>query len=183
MMQLNERKMVNSLFIKSFLCLAIIILLNCAKKESETTITTETTHELTQQEMTLPAKVDYKALMPEIDSLQNFIQMNPTLVEPRIRLLAIAMDTSANLFRTVGRGVTPVNARTPLIGRQAAQRAAMMDAARWAGYLAAWREDVSAINFGTIDSLTIMPGHLVEASATDSSNVIVLVETSFNKIQ
>lgn len=163
--------------LKTGLLIALFIIIAgfgiyCEKKE------TKTDHEIIPGETAAPPKVDFKALEIQIDSLQNLVRQNPTLVAARQQLLSVAIDTAAQLLRTVGRGIQPAEARNPVIGRQAAERAARIDAARWAAYLNAWRQDVTTADFGSLSAL-VPGGRIVESHETETGEIILLVETLF----
>lgn len=146
--------------------------LNCEKKE------TKTEHEIIPGETTAPPKVDFKVLQARIDSLQTLVQLNPTLVVARQELILAAVDTAAQLIRSVGHGLPPADARNPVIGRQAAERAARIDAARWTAYINAWRQDVTATDFGTLSAM-VPGGRILEAREIETGEIILLIETQF----
>lgn len=162
---------------KTVVFIALLILIAgfgsyCEKKE------TKTDHEIIPGETAEPPKVDFKALEIRIDSLQTLIQQNPTVVTLRQQLLMAAVDTAAQLIRTVGRGLPPADARNPVIGRQAAERAARIDAARWAAYINTWRQDVTTADFGMLTAM-VPGGRILESHETETGEIVLLVETLF----
>jgi len=114
-------------------------------------------------------------LAGDLLSLQEQIRENPTTVELRTQLLALAIDAEKGVLRAVGFGRIPENPDNRPAVQQNAERAAFLDGCRWLAYLRAWSRDVNRPNFGSIQGELPSARTIYQHSAVDQ--VVTMVET------
>ena len=168
---LKPGMMIPGLFV--FIVLALCALVSCGKKEE--------VKELQAQKAAVSTLKPEEAekLSAVLLDLQDQIRQNPTDVDLRTAYLEKSVDERAGLMRASGLGKPPVNASSELIARQAAERAAYLDACRWIAYLREWRKNPSIPDFGTIQAN--IPGAEIVYRKTEDNESLVLVQVSLSE--
>ncbi len=153
--------------------IAFIFTVSCTREEEvkelrpETNIQTQTQTQIESPEQSL------EKLLP----LQEKIVQQPENVEFRKELVTAAMDVSHKTMRAAGTGLYPQDASNTAIARQSAERAAYLDACRWAAYMLKWKDTPESPAFGEIEG-DIPGAKLLLKKTEDDGKTIALVEIS-----
>ncbi len=170
-----------SLFV---LICTLFLIITCGKKDEEKT------GELSQMEakqgestvQTIkPKPINYDSMLVVLSSLSDSVLANPEQPEFKQQLVAAGYDTLWDTILAPGFGKTPPSDSTK-IDMQTRERAAVVDAYRWAAYIKKWHSDSSLSGFGSI-STQMSGGRIVAKQTTVNNHVRVLLEIKGSKLQ
>jgi len=114
--------------------------------------------------------INYPQKLSEIAQLQSAVQSSPNEIEARRKLVQAAVIPSRKILLAAGTGRTAPQQRAPL-----AERAAILDAYRWAAYILRWRDNPAVPEFGSIQA-TVSGGQVIYSQSLPSGEVQVLLK-------
>ena len=158
----------------AFTCLiAMAAILSCAKEEQSGQISpSKNAHSIIQSS-------DAKTLMTNLLNQQDAIINSPADASLRKKLLETSVDETRQVARAAGQGKPSGEALTAGAARQAAERAAFVDACRWLAYILEWRDHIEKPDYGKIEKQ--LPGaQTVYTDASNDTMTFVLVETNLS---
>jgi hypothetical protein len=125
-----------------FTCLILILAIGCSKDKKESS------EELEEYSMSgslegqlLSRNVNYDSLSIAIAEITKSISLDPSCIECKKKLVDTCYDTLNQIIFVTGTGKPLKNARTASIAINYAEKAATIEAYRWAYYIKKWRMD------------------------------------------
>jgi hypothetical protein len=155
--------------------LIFIVLSSCSKKKEEAGEEKEYSTSSGMEGQVYRANINYDSLLTVVDQATEMVAAYSSDINLRQKLVAISYDTSNGIIFASGRGRPQVNARTPSIAMNFAERAAQIEALKWAAYIERWKLDPTTPDLGKI-SAAMPPGRVVSKKVLPDSTVQVLVE-------
>lgn len=140
-----------------------------AEKEVEHSIAGENESQLYE------IKMNYDSLMYVFEEKLAILKEQPNDIEAREQLVGAGFDEAHNRILAFGEGVPPENARTPSLALNYAERAAKIEAYRWAYQIKKWHTDPMN-NDSTITDTDMPPVQMLSKLVMPDSTVKVLVE-------
>lgn len=125
------------------------------------------------------AQVDYGAIMEQLFQLEDSIKRNPMDVGLRTALVATAYDSARAKIYTVGYGIADTSACSETRAMQSAERAALIDAQRWAMFIMLWRENSEEPAITETVSGDVSRGTPIQKAILPENKVYLLVEFDF----
>lgn len=122
------------------------------------------------------SQIDYGEIMNQLYDLEQQIKTNPEDLALRKSFLISAIDTVRQKIYTVGEGLPDTTITSDPIAKQSAERAALVDAQRWALYAMKWQEDVKAPAFPGEISGKVPPYRIVQKAQLLENKVYLLIE-------
>lgn len=174
----------NSLVLLSSICIILFLVIGCGKKEEHQTgqLTPKEKMQDDQSVLTIkPKSINYDSMLTIIAPLVDAIKNNPTDIEVRRQLVASSYDTTWETILAAGIGVPTQKAESEPVAIKQAERAAMVDAYRWAIYIKKWRSDLTMPDIGTIGA-DIQGGRVVAKRVLPDQRISVLVEIKTSNI-
>jgi len=127
------------------LIMALLLVAGCSREEKVQELQPQTNVEATA-EMITPEQT-LAILLP----LQEKIMQAPDSVALRRELVAASVNLTQKTLRAAGYGLPPEKAANSAMAQQAAERAAYLDACRWAAYIIKWQVSPDSPAFGEIE--------------------------------
>ena len=157
----------------------LVLSLGCSKKEEEQQQAVEEEYSIPggMEEQTQQVIINYDSLLTVVDQLTEMVAANPSDIELRKKLLSTCYDTVNNTIICTGKGTPLTNARTPTLAIKFAERAATIEAYRWAARLKKWQLDPKSPDTENL-SIENLRGKIVSRSVLSDSTIQVLVEVS-----
>jgi len=154
-----------------------LIHLACEKKEQQQRF--EQTLEKEELQLStvdsLPP-VDYGDIMNQLYDLQQKIKQAPLELQCRQALLEVAIDSSRNKLYAVGEGLPDTTLASNALQRQAAERAALVDAQRWALFALKWSQDPNQPLITDKVSGQVPPFRIVQKAQLLANKTYLLIE-------
>lgn len=157
--------------------LLALLLVQCDKKAD----TPDLEKSLENHELQNPAPVatvNYGEIMNQLFDLRGRIIQQPGAIQPRIDLLDVAIDSARQKMYAVGEGLPDSTAKTEALAKQAAERAALIDAQRWALLVRAWRQNLTTPQFTDKLSGQVPPFQIMQRAELPGNRVYLLIEIS-----
>ena len=174
----------NSLVLPGSILLILFLVIGCGKKEEHQTGQLSP-KEKTQDDRSVltikPKSINYDSMLTVMSQLVDAIKNNPTDIEVRRQLVASSYDTTWETILTAGIGAPPQKAESESVAMKQAERAAMVDAYRWAIYIKKWHSNLTIPDIGTIGA-DIQGGRVVAKQVLPDQRVSVLVEIKTSNI-
>lgn len=151
------------------------VLIQCEKKVE----TPDLENSLEKRELQNPppvATVNYGEIMNQLFDLQGRIIQQPGAIQPRIDLLAVAIDSARQKMYAVGEGLPDSTAKTEALAKQAAERAALIDAQRWALLVRSWRQNLTTPQFTDKLSGQVPPFQIMQRAELPGNRIYLLLE-------
>lgn len=137
-------------------------------------------------EYSVSGDIENQKIMQNINSDSLFSLIDDTIIEMksdisnielRKKLVSICCNPSNNTIYTTGTGKPLLNARTSTIAKNYAQKAAIIDAYRWAAYVKEWNTNPT---ISEIDStvLRTIDGNIISKMILPDNTVQILVQTA-----
>ncbi|MBN1350852.1 hypothetical protein JXJ21_15645 [candidate division KSB1 bacterium] len=122
--------------------------------------------------------VDYGQIMETVFQLEDSVKRYPDAIDVRRSLVAAAYDTARRKVYTVGFGIPDTSTASSLLALKGAERAALVDAQRWAMFVMRWMQN--PIEPAITDRVTgdVPPGVTVQKAVWPGNQVYLLVEFS-----
>ena len=115
--------------------------------------------------------------LSEILDLQQKVMTNPTDRDLRKKLGMVAVDTVARVILAVGVGISNPEVTSPLLQKQQARQAALIDAARWTAYHLQWQKDGYTTNFGQISAAVPGGGTILKEKILPNGRCVILMQS------
>jgi len=163
----------------SVLLLTLVVLFACSKKEEHKIASEEEEYSISSgmEGQTLRAKLNYDSLLVVVDELTEMVVANPGDIYLKEKLVDTCYDTTHKIIFASGRGKPLEGARTNTLAKNYAQKAAAIEAYRWALYIKKWRVNPAVPELGTLSG-DLPSGHIVSKKELPDSSVQVLVEVN-----
>ena len=183
--------MPQSIQIRPFVIINSVILLAallfcpaCEKKESSEKEITE--EQMVQYEellvdssrVTEVAAVDYAEIMETVFQLEDSIMHNPAEIPIRSALVEVAYDSDREKIYAVGHGIPDTSITSESRALKTAERAALVDAQRWALFIMRWKENPESPAITERVTGDVPPGTPVQKAVWPGNKVYMLVEFS-----
>ncbi|MBD3287556.1 hypothetical protein GF337_02020 [candidate division KSB1 bacterium] len=140
-----------------------------AEKEVEYSLSGETESQLYEIEM------NYDSLMYVFEERLKTLQENPDNIEARKQLVEAGYDQQHSRVLAFGEGVPPENAQTPSLALNYAEKAAKIEAYRWAYQIKKWHADPTN-NDSSVTGAELPSAKMLSKLVMPDSTVKVLVE-------
>lgn len=118
--------------------------------------------------------INYDSLLTVIGQLTEMVSSYPNDFELRKNLVSTCYDTLSDIILASGRGRPLISARTPTLAMKYAEKAATIDAYRWAAYIKKWHLNPTTPDIGKL-SVEVSAGQVVSKKVLPDSTVQVLV--------
>ncbi|HPG39629.1 MAG TPA: hypothetical protein PLP19_20300 [bacterium] len=151
------------------LLLALLLFTGCSREDKVQELQPQTNVEATA-EITTPEQ-SMAILLP----LQEKILQTPDNVDLRRELVAASVNSEQKTLRAVGYGLPPEHAANSAMAQQAAERAAYLDACRWAAYIIKWQDSPDSPAFGEIEG-NIPGARIIYKETADDGKISMVVE-------
>jgi hypothetical protein len=148
---------------------ALLLVFGCSREEKVRELQSDTNAEALAQLDT--PEISLEKLLP----LQEKIMQQPDSIAFRRELVAASVNIAQKTLRAAGVGLVPENAENTAIAQQAAERAAYLDACRWAAYILKWQKSPDSPAFGEIQG-NIPGAQILHKTVTEDGKSVVLVE-------
>ncbi len=127
-----------------------------------------------------PKPINYDSMLAVISDIVEAIRENPTDLDYRQQLIAACYDSVWDTILAAGTGKPQLDAETAAIAAKYAERAAIADALRWAGWIKRWTINPNA----PLDSLEvhIQQHRVVAKKVLPDNQVVVLIEVRGSRI-
>ena len=169
----------------SIVFMSILLMIECSKKKEEYQtgeITPKESTEDTTSVLTIkPKPINYDSMLVVVSELVEAVKENPTDIDYRRELVAVSYDTTWEIILSAGFGKPSQEGETESIAMKYAERAATIDAWRWAAYIKRWSIDPKFPNLDTLN-VEIQGGRVVAKKILPDKAVSVLVEIHSSKI-
>ncbi len=163
-----------------FVLVALSLLFDCVRNKEERTAEHSISGGVEGQ--TSAAVRNYDSLLTVLDKLSESVSANPQDRQLRLSLLDTAYDTLGQRIFAAGRGKPAKNARTPAVAMKMAERAATIDAYRWAARIKKWHDHPELADEQELSAE--LPGAQILSQRTlPDSTVVILIEMNALKIQ
>lgn len=149
------------------LSLALLLFTGCSREDKVQELQPQTNVEAIV-EIATPEQ-SLQLLLP----LQERIIQSPDSVALRKELVKASVNPEQKTLRAAGYGLPPVHAANSAMAQQAGERAAYLDACRWAAYILKWQESPDSPTFGEIQS--DLPGARIVYKDTAADGKISMV--------
>ncbi len=162
----------------------IYLIIGCGKKEEYKTgelTPKESTSDTTEIQTIKPQSINYDSMLVVVSELVETIKENPTDMDYRRELVAVSYDTTWGTILSAGHGKPSPNAESESLAINFAERAATVDALRWAAYIKRWSIDPNAPDLVTINA-EIQGYRVVAKKVHPDKAVTILVEIHSSKI-
>lgn len=179
---MKRSKLFNAKVLSSLIIAISILLSTCEKKESAEDKTVS--GQVGQFETTLidssarmdTTTVDYGEIMQTVFQLEDSIKRNPMDVSIRSALVTVAYDSTSGKIYTVGYGIADTSAGSEARAMQTAERAALIDAQRWAMFVMRWKENADEPAITETVSGNVPRGTPIQKAILPENNLYLLVE-------
>lgn len=155
--------------------LIFIVVISCSKKKEETAEEKEYSTSSGMEGQVNRTDINYDSLLTVVDQATEMVAAYSTDINLRQKLVSISYDTSNGVIFASGRGRPRTDARTPTLAMRYAERAAQIEALKWAAYIEKWKLDPTTPDLGKI-SVEMPMGRVVAKKVLLDSTVQVLVE-------
>lgn len=155
--------------------LLLPIFVFCEKKAEESMVE----NAVRQQEMQGNASVvavNYGEIMNQLFELEQAVIQAPEAILPREKLLNVAIDTTRKKLYAVGEGLPDSTAKTAALAKQSAERAALVDAQRWALLTLRWQKDISRPHFTDKISGQVPPFQIIQRAELPENKIYLMIE-------
>ncbi|MCI0512035.1 hypothetical protein L0128_02325 [candidate division KSB1 bacterium] len=179
--------MLSKLSLKIAFGLLIALLIGVACEKRSQTDQTEQIQDLEKPKFTntdsllqlQQTGVDYGEIMNQVFELEQIVKTNPLDVAARLNLLQVAVDTTRQKIYAVGEGLgDSTMASNPRI-RQSVERAALVDAQRWALFIAQWQMNPRMPAITEKISGTVPPFSVVQKAELPDNKIYVMLEVTY----
>ena len=125
---------------------------------------------------TVVSNVNYEELMIQLLVMEERIKEAPEVVSLRQDMVNLSLDAENQEIYTMGIGLFPENAANTAVARQSAERAAFLDACRWAAYVMNWKTDPNSTPFGSIQGELPNAAIVLKSLSPDGTQAYALVK-------
>ncbi len=163
-----------------FHLIVLISFISCSKDKKEkqqTQAENEVEHSIAgeNESQLYEIEMNYDSLMYVFEEKLIALKEQPNDIEARRQLVKAGYDQLHDRILAFGEGVPPENARTPSLALNYAEKAAKIEAYRWAYQIKKWHTDPMN-NDSTITDIDMPPAQMLSKLVMPDSTIKVLVE-------
>lgn len=123
--------------------------------------------------------VDYGEIMNQVFDLEQIVKTNPLDLAARLNLLQVAVDTARHKFYAVGEGLGDSIMTSNPRFRQSVERAALVDAQRWALFIEQWQINPQTPAITQKVSGAVPPFSIVQKAELPDNKIYVMIEVEY----
>ena len=168
-----------------YLSLSVIVsfslVTNCSKEKKEPAEEKEYQVSMGVEGQKFSVESNYDSLLTEVNKLSEQISANPTDLSLKTRLVDVCYDSTINMIIAAGRGQPLSDAPTHAVAMNYAERAATIEALRWAANIKQWSHDPAKSLSQELD-LTMPMGRVVSKTTLPDSTIQVLIVVNAEKL-